>query len=407
LRRAAEAPGKSTPEPVAATETSNANDGLITPTPRPTPKENWPTAATVPSGLGTANQSAVSQRTQSHSGAAAAAPAREVFPSKIQTIQPEPPEVGTPAPTRAKEREKNKEVESKPTRLIVDDSTVTSLNISETSSTEEFDQQDESDSGGSKRTPLIAVAVILLAVAGYFGWAKMHSGDAPPAVQQQTSPAQTEPAPQAVVSGTPVTSATATLGTSPHSSTETATPANGKPSPAKSPSGSSSTILDVTPVEAEKGPEAIVVKTAPTQSATPKPATQEPEQAPAPESLGVTSTASQKAISGIASATPINVPKQTPQTMKVSQGVLQGMLVKKVQPLYPPQAQQRRIQGSVVMQATIGKDGSITNVKVLSGDSQLAQAATDAVRQWKYKPYVLNGEPVEIQSQVTVNFKLP
>ena len=66
-----------------------------------------------------------------------------------------------------------------------------------------------------------------------------------------------------------------------------------------------------------------------------------------------------------------------------------------------------RIEGSVELMATISKTGDITRVQVLSGDSKLTKAATDAVKQWKYKPYLLNGEPVEIQTQVTINFKLP
>ena len=57
--------------------------------------------------------------------------------------------------------------------------------------------------------------------------------------------------------------------------------------------------------------------------------------------------------------------------------------------------------------ATLSKTGNISEVKILSGDPQLSQAAVTAVKQWKYKPYLLNGEPVEIQTQVTVNFKLP
>ncbi len=65
------------------------------------------------------------------------------------------------------------------------------------------------------------------------------------------------------------------------------------------------------------------------------------------------------------------------------------------------------LEGSVELQATISKSGDISRVKVLSGDGQLAKAASDAVKQWKYKPYLLNGEPVEIQTQVTINFKLP
>jgi protein TonB len=103
----------------------------------------------------------------------------------------------------------------------------------------------------------------------------------------------------------------------------------------------------------------------------------------------------------------VNVPRPMPQTVKVSQGVSQGLLIKKVQPAYPLQAMNMHVQGSVQLQATISKDGSISNVKSLSGDSLLARAAMDAVRQWKYKPYYLNGEPVEIQTQITVNFKLP
>jgi len=81
--------------------------------------------------------------------------------------------------------------------------------------------------------------------------------------------------------------------------------------------------------------------------------------------------------------------------------------VKEVQPIYPPSALRARIEGPVQLLATLSKNGDITAVKTLNGDKQLAQAATTAVKQWKYKPYLLNGEPVEIQTQITVNFKLP
>jgi TonB family protein len=95
------------------------------------------------------------------------------------------------------------------------------------------------------------------------------------------------------------------------------------------------------------------------------------------------------------------------QTLSISQGVSQGLLYKKVAPTYPENALRMRIEGSVELEATISKSGAITLVKVLSGDAMLSQAAMDAVKQWKYKPYLLNGEPVEIQTQITVNFKLP
>ena len=95
------------------------------------------------------------------------------------------------------------------------------------------------------------------------------------------------------------------------------------------------------------------------------------------------------------------------QTLNVSQGVSRGLLFKKVQPTYPKKALSMRIEGSVELLATVSKTGDITHVKVVSGDAQLSQAAADAVKQWKYKPYLLNGEPFEIQTQITINFRLP
>lgn len=95
------------------------------------------------------------------------------------------------------------------------------------------------------------------------------------------------------------------------------------------------------------------------------------------------------------------------QTLAVSQGVSQGLIVKKVQPTYPAEALTMRIEGSVTLEATVGKSGNISAVKTLHGEPMLAQAATDAVKKWKYKPYLLNGQPVEIQTQITINFKLP
>ena len=112
-------------------------------------------------------------------------------------------------------------------------------------------------------------------------------------------------------------------------------------------------------------------------------------------------------IGGIISSTPVAVPKvAAPQRVRVSQGVTQGLLIRKVTPTYPPLARQARIQGSVLLQAVISKDGSIEGLKVVSGPPMLIQSALDAVKQWKYKPYILNGEPVEVDTQVTVTFTL-
>jgi periplasmic protein TonB len=86
--------------------------------------------------------------------------------------------------------------------------------------------------------------------------------------------------------------------------------------------------------------------------------------------------------------------------------MMEGNLIFRVQPDYPSLARQVRVQGQVVLRAMISREGGIENLQVLSGHPMLVKAAVDAVRQWRYRPYVLNGEPVEVETQVTVNFVL-
>ena len=110
---------------------------------------------------------------------------------------------------------------------------------------------------------------------------------------------------------------------------------------------------------------------------------------------------------GILSSQPVAVPKvATPQRIRVSSGVQSGLLIKKVTPNYPPLARPARIQGKVILQAEISKDGTIQNLQLISGHAMLAPAAIEAVKQWRYKPYLLNGEPVAVETQVEVNFSL-
>ncbi len=112
-------------------------------------------------------------------------------------------------------------------------------------------------------------------------------------------------------------------------------------------------------------------------------------------------------IGSVLNSTPVAVPKiATPTRVRVSSGVSSGLLIRKVQPNYPPLARQARIQGVVVLQAQISKDGTIQNLQLISGHPMLAPAAIEAVKQWRYKPYLLNGEPVEVDTQVQVNFTL-
>jgi TonB family protein len=95
-----------------------------------------------------------------------------------------------------------------------------------------------------------------------------------------------------------------------------------------------------------------------------------------------------------------------PQRVRVSEGVAQGLLIKKVNPIYPPLARQARIQGTVILQLQIDKAGGVQNVQLFSGHPMLAPAAIEAVKQWKYTPYLLNGDPIAMETKARVNFTL-
>jgi protein TonB len=95
-----------------------------------------------------------------------------------------------------------------------------------------------------------------------------------------------------------------------------------------------------------------------------------------------------------------------PKRVRISQGVTKGLLIQKIEPKYPSLALQAHIWGQVVLRAIIGKDGDIKELVLVSGHPLLAPAAIEAVRQWHYRAYLLNGEPVEVETIVTVNFQI-
>jgi periplasmic protein TonB len=103
---------------------------------------------------------------------------------------------------------------------------------------------------------------------------------------------------------------------------------------------------------------------------------------------------------------PAVVKPRAPISLSVSSGVMAGNLLVKTLPQYPAIPRVAHIQGTVVLQATISKSGSIQNLRVISGHPMLQQAAMDAVRSWRYKPYLLNGEPVEVETTINVVFNL-
>jgi periplasmic protein TonB len=109
--------------------------------------------------------------------------------------------------------------------------------------------------------------------------------------------------------------------------------------------------------------------------------------------------------SGTPAVAPLPPPVPNVHTFRTS-SILEGSLIRRVQPAYPPLARSVRVQGAVVLAALIGKEGMIENLRLVSGHPMLVPAAIAAVSQWRYKPYILNGEAIEVETQITVNFIL-
>jgi protein TonB len=92
--------------------------------------------------------------------------------------------------------------------------------------------------------------------------------------------------------------------------------------------------------------------------------------------------------------------------VNISAGVAVGLLEYKQQPIYPADAKKAHISGTVVLDAIVGTDGTVKELKVVSGPDQLQKAALDAVKNWRYRPYLLNGQPVEVRTTINIIFTL-
>ena len=357
-----------------------------------------------------------------------AAPAREVQGKAPVTAQPSAPEPAkTPAarfaspasespaaspatgqgaaaaPAPAKERPVEKKTVEFEAAYEKDHSTPTlgSAGAVDGPSFAALDHENAGGSGGRK--VLVAAAVILaLATLGYVGWSKLSApktGVTSPAVSE---PQQAEPPTAAPMSAPVTTPASGTTnrasGNTPAGTSKTASVA------APAAAGSSPVLrIDMNPDAATKQPGVapIVVKSTPTKQT---PARTEEAAAALPSPLAVAASDD----SGLSSLTiPSTQSQPSLVRVNISQGVSQGLLIKRVQPKYPSNALAMHLQGAVQLDATIDKEGNVKNLKVLKGDAVLAHAALDAVRQWRYKPYYLDGVPVDIETQITVNFKLP
>lgn len=98
--------------------------------------------------------------------------------------------------------------------------------------------------------------------------------------------------------------------------------------------------------------------------------------------------------------------QELPKRVRVSEKVTKILLTKKVEPEYPDEARKKHVTGTVIMKAVISPEGDVQEVTVLSGDPLLAPSASQAAKQWKYKPYLLQGHPVEVETQITMTFSL-
>jgi protein TonB len=277
-----------------------------------------------------------------------------------------------------------------------------------------FLDDDAGGSGGSKKILIAVVAVLVLAGAGYFGWTKL--GPAHPAATPQlvttTQPQRpTEPVPDsgsvatsalAPLAGAPGRQGAATTSAAPKTSSATSSAASSVQPDQPSTGSSSMTRIAIRPeTEAKESASApLLVKSA----AKSVQAQTEESSAQLPSPLAV-AFPGDGGLSRVLSSASSEVPKPTLAQIKISQGVSQGLVIKRVQPKYPPSALAAHLGGAVQIEATINKEGTVVNPKVLSGDRTLAAAALEAVRQWRYKPYYLDGGPVEIQTQITVTFK--
>ena len=276
-------------------------------------------------------------------------------------------------------------------------------------------------SGGSKKILIGVAAAALVAGALYVGWTKFQGRTSQPVSTQTPTTTASAPvvAPQIAKPSAQPAATTTLANSAPLPSAQPATtpaknqgvddsesePAvNTAPAPsATKPSNSASPTAGRTVAEAKPAAAPLVVQGGKAPAIHSKTVAAD---TPAPSMIGLATTGAGAPPPDLGS-TGGNAPRPLLQTLNISQGVSQGLLIKKVQPIYPKNALFMRVEGAVDLMATISKNGDITRVKVLNGDSQLTRAATDAVKQWRYKPYLLNGEPVEIQTQITINFKLP
>lgn len=255
--------------------------------------------------------------------------------------------------------------------------------------------EEEGESKGKGKMLAIGGAVLLLVVAVPLGYFKLRSSKAP--------------TPQPTISQTTVTNV-------PMTENGTNTPAMAKPSAASPTSANSSTAAtDNTGTTAADNTQT----TAPLRTQMMNHQLSAPSRIPddlkmmagreAPPSSGFGAPG----MDGMGNATNVfggesgpKVKSAPPSKVSISAGIAGGLLLKRSAPVYPQIAKEARVSGSVVIQATISRTGQVENARVVNGPTMLRQAALDAVKTWRYRPYLLDGQPVEVETTVNVVFSL-
>jgi len=255
------------------------------------------------------------------------------------------------------------------------------------------DDYEEDESKGKQKKIMIAAAVVVLLVAGgAVGYVKLNSKSTAPSqhLTQQTvattAPADTAETTTIVLPPKPGAATTATT----TAATQAATPADTATQEPAAATGKQADIMNRqlnAPSRISNDLKALGGQ-APTAGFS-----------PGAMDMG----------SGSNVFTPGSGPKVTVQSQRkvsISAGIAVGLLVQKTAPVYPSIAKSARISGTVVIQATISKNGTVENPRVVSGPTMLRQAALDAVKSWRYRPYLLDGTPVEVDTTVNVVFNL-
>jgi len=267
-----------------------------------------------------------------------------------------------------------------------------------------FAALDKEDAGGSgsKKILIAAVVVLVLGAAGYLGYTKLFNNRTASAPRVISAPQDMGQPASALASATNPAASTSTGAPGSANQTSASKPNAGVSPDKPSVVGTSpaTRIAAVSDQGAKKPTAAPMVVRSGGAGARGQGQGQGDESAP---SLAVGS-ANDRNLNGLMAGSG-DVAKPSLVTMKISQGVSQGLVIKRVPPRYPSAALAFHAQGTVEIEVTINKEGNVVNPKVLSGSKIFVQAALDAVRQWRYKPYYLNGEPVEIQTQITIQFK--